>query len=316
VSVVIPTYNRAYVLRDALESALAQTYRACEIIVVDDGSCDNTREIIKNVNNETIRYIRHDHNRGCSAAYNTGIMQAKGSFIAFLDSDDVWKENYLERQVDFLCRHPEVDVVFCNTEIMEPSKTITSLMSQLRAFPEWVRSQPEAVEYVISSRQMYLCLLEELPIKPTAVLVRRTMFDSVGLFDESFPSGTDWELLLRLSRLASFGYIDQVLATQRRTLDATHQMFREKDKLFLLKIFLKEKTSLIDDREALRGINSGICSHYNSLAWTYLNSGREKEALSVYFIGFKETLQPRLLRKFASAVLRIALQGICRRGTL
>ncbi len=315
VSVIIPTYNRAYVLREALESVLAQTYRDFEIVVVDDGSRDNTREIVESFGCDKVRYIRHERNRGCSAAYNTGITDSQGSLVAFCDSDDLWKRDYLQRQVGFLCRHPEVDVVFCDTEVRASPGGATimpSLMAHMPAFRELIRGNAEAVEHVVLARQMYLCLLEEIPIKPTAAVARRVAFDRVGLFDEDWPSGTDWDLFLRLSRVASFGYIDEVLAIQRRTSDATHQLFREKDKLFLLSLFLKEKAALAGDRDALLGVNRGICGIYNSLAWTYLESGKKKAALSTYYRGFKETLKPLLLKKLASAVLRVALRSVSR----
>ena len=312
VSVVIATYNRAYIIRDALESVLGQTYRDFEILIVDDGSSDNTHEIVESFRSDKIRFIRHDDNRGVSAAWNTAIREAKGSLIAFLDSDDVWRPNYLERQVKFFSTHPEVAVVFCDTEIRGVSPTIPSLISVMGAFRELVQANPKVVEHVFSAREMYLCLLEEVPIKPTAAVVRREMFDRVGLFDEAWPSGTDWDMFFRISRVASFGYIDQVLAIQNRTPDATHRKFREQDKLFLISIFLKEKATLAGDREALRGVNRGIGGFYNSLAWTYLELGRSREALSTYYQGFKETSQPRLLRKLASAVVRVALGSVRR----
>lgn len=302
-------------MREALESVLAQTYRDFEILVVDDGSRDNTREIVESFSCDKIRYIRHERNRGCGAAYNTGITESRGALVAFCDSDDLWKPVYLERQVGFLCRHSEVDVVFCDTEVRaSPGGAIImpSLMSHMPAFRGLIRSKMETVEYVVLARQMYLCLLEEIPIKPTAAVARRAAFDRVGMFDEDWPSGTDWELFLRLSRVASFGYIDEVLAIQRRTSDATHQLFREKDKLFLLGLFLKEKAALTGDRDAVRGVNRGICGIYNSLAWTYLESGQRQAALSTYFQGFKETLKPLLLKKLVSAVLRVALGSVSR----
>jgi glycosyltransferase involved in cell wall biosynthesis len=310
VSVVIATYNRAYILRQALDSVLAQTCRDFEILIVDDGSSDNTREIVESFRSDRIRFIRHDRNRGVSAAWNTAIKNAKGSLIAFLDSDDLWKPNYLERQVNFLSAHPEVAVVFCDTEIQGSSPMIPSLISVMRVFRELVRANPKVVEHVFSARQMYLCLLEEVPIKPTAAVVRREIFDRLGLFDEAWPSGTDWDMFFRISRVASFGYIDQVLAIQNRTPDATHRKFREQDKLFLLSIFLKEKAALAHDREALRGVNRGIGGFYNSLAWTYLESGREKEALLTYCRGYKETHQLRLLKKLATAVVRVAFGAV------
>lgn len=307
VSVVIPTFNRTYILGDAIESALAQSHRDFEIMVVDDGSNDDTSDFIKHFPDDRIHYFRHECNRGCSAAYNTGIRAAGGDLIAFLDSDDLWKPEYLELQVSFFSRHPETDVVFADTEVVGGQKPIPSLCECMQRFQALLARRERSEDYVFSGREMYLCLLEEVPIKPSAAVIRREMFDRVGMFDESWPSGTDWDLFLRLSRVCRFGYIDRVLATQRRTPDATHQLFRERDKLFLLGIFLNEKAALVDDHEALEGVNRGICDHYNSLAWTYLQSGRERKALSTYWRAFKETWQPKMLRRIGSAVIRIAL---------
>ncbi|MGC2331976.1 MAG: oligosaccharide flippase family protein [Candidatus Acidiferrales bacterium] len=305
VSIVIPTYNRAYIIGDALESALGQTYRDVEIIVVDDGSTDHTREIIERYGSEKIRYIRHEDNRGCSAAYNTGISAASGSFISILDSDDLWMSDYVERQMSFFQRHPEADVVFTNVEIVSGS-TRMRLMDFMPCFRALLRQSRKAEEFVFTGREIYLCLLEEIPIKPSAAVIRREMLNRVGGFDEAWPSGTDWDLFIRLSKLGCFGYIDRVMAIQRRTADATHQRFREQDKLFLLNTFMKEKTKLAKDREALRHINRGICGLYNSLGWTYLETGRGKAALSTYYQGFKETWHLKMLRKLAAAVVRLA----------
>jgi glycosyltransferase involved in cell wall biosynthesis len=313
VSVIIPTYNRAYILGDALKSALDQTFDDLEILVVDDGSSDNTREVVESFGNPKIRYIRHQENRGCSAGYNTGIREATGSVVAFLDSDDKWNPEFLSSHVNFLRRHPEVDVVFCDTEIQAMSGDTARLMTSMRAFPNYLRKSGQNADYVLAGREMYLCLLEEIPIKPTAAIVRRSTLNQVGLFDEGWPSGTDWDLFLRFSRVANFGYMDRVLVTQRRTVDATHRKFLEDDKLFLIGLFLREKDNLVDDPEALRSLNRGLAGFYNSLAWNYLQSGRRRKALATYFNGFKETLRPKLLGKLASAILRIGTASV--RGT-
>lgn len=311
VSIVIPTFNRGYILEDALQSVLAQDYRDFEVLVVDDGSTDKTREIVEGLGSNKVQYLRHDRNRGCSAAYNTGIMAATGQLVAFLDSDDIWKPDYLDRQVGFLTAHPEADVVFCDTE-MPDGNSSRSLMSFMRAFPKLMRANSTAAEHVFSGRQMYLCLLEEVPIKPTAVVIRREALGRSGTFDEAWPSGTDWDLFLRLSRVvANFGYVNRALAIQRRTSDATHQICREQDKLFLLSVFLQEKAAAArkKDREALSAVNMGLCSHYNSLAWTYLQTGRGRMALSAYWQGFQETFRPRLIRKYIAALIRLSAKG-------
>jgi glycosyltransferase involved in cell wall biosynthesis len=309
VSVVIPTYNRAYIISQALESVLAQRYSDFEILVVDDGSTDNTREVVEKIKSDKIRYIVHDHNRGCSAGYNTGIKEAAGDLVAFLDSDDLWKPEYLWHQVDFLTRHPEADLVFSNTEVRGLDMEVPSLIDALHVFTNLIQASPNEPEYVIGARQMYLCLLEEVPIKLTAAVIRNELFGRVGVFDEAWPSGTDWDLFLRMSRVAKFGFVNRVLALQRRTPDSTFHMYREKDKVFLIERFTKEKAALAADPEALRSINRGLCGLYNSLGWIYLEQGRNRLALSTYSQGFRETRRPMLLSKFAVGVLRVARES-------
>jgi glycosyltransferase involved in cell wall biosynthesis len=310
VSVVLPTYNRGYIIRDALESALAQSHADLEILVVDDGSTDNTREIVEQLKSEKIRFILHERNRGCSAAYNTGIAAATGQLIAFLDSDDLWKSNYLETLVSFLGRHPETDLVFCDTEILGDVARIPSLAALMKSFSRMLRDVPKADEYVFTGRQMYVCLLEEVPIKPSAALIKREMFAKAGNFDEAWPSGTDWDLFLRISNFASFGYINLPLATQRRTADATHQKFVEKDKQFLLSVFLREKQKLRNDPEALSAVNRGISSHCRNLAGNYLHSGQRTKSLAICLKGFKETGEPMMLIRAASALMPLGVRDI------
>jgi len=312
VSVIVATYNRGYIIRDALQSALDQSYSDCEIVVVDDGSSDNTRKVVEGLNSDRIRYVRHESNRGCSAAYNTGINEATGRLIAFLDSDDVWKPDYLSRQVGLLRGHPEVGVVFCDTEIQGSVEKAHSLMSFMHVLPKLVRRKAESTEHILDSREIYLCLLQEIPVKPTATVIRRELFSQGGMFDETWPSGTDCDLFLRLSKLTRFAYIDDALVIQRRTSDATHQKYREKDKQFLISVYLKEKASVVDDREAVRCVNRGMCAHYNSLAWHYLESGQGARGLAVYWEGFRETLHLRLLQKMGSAVVRIAASNVAK----
>ena len=113
VSVIIPTYNRAHLVGRAIRSVLNQTYQDFEIIVVDDGSTDNTEEVVKSFNDPRIRYIRHEENKGAAAARNTGIKAAKGKFIAFQDSDDEWLPKKLEKQMEaFDNASPKVGVVY------------------------------------------------------------------------------------------------------------------------------------------------------------------------------------------------------------
>lgn len=309
VSIVVPSYNRAYIIRDALESVLAQTYGDFEIIVIDDGSSDNTREIVEQMQSEKIRYIRHERNRGYSAANNSGIAAAGGQFVAFLDSDDLWKANYLETLVSFLEKHPETDVVFCDTEVQSDLDGVPSLVALMKSFSQLLKADTGKSDHVFTARQMYVCLLEEVPIKPSAVVVRRELFEKAGTFDEAWPSGTDWDLFLRFAHSAGFGYIDIPLVIQRRTGDATHQKFRVQDKLFLLGQFLKEKEKLRNDQEALIAVNRGISGHCSNLGWDYLHAGQRKKSMAVYLRGFRETGEPAMLLRAASTLLPLGVRS-------
>ena len=312
VSIVMPTFNRGYIVADAIKSVLGQRYPDFELLVVDDGSVDDTPQIMEKFDDRRIKYIRHERNRGCSAAYNTGIIAASGEAIAFLDSDDLWQPDYLARQVDFLSKNPQVDAVFCDTEIVGRDSS-SRLMSHMNVFPKLLSPASPTSEYTFSPRQIYLCLLNEVPIKPTAVVIRTDALRQAGLFDEDWPSGTDWDLFLRLARVAKgFGYIDVPLAAQRRTADATHQLFRDKDKLFLIKQFTLAKGKALqdNDREAISAVNTGLSSHYNSLAWAYLESNLDRTALMTYATGFRETLHLQLLKKLLFALVRISIKRV------
>ena len=251
VSVIIRTFNRAHIIGDALESALKQTHQDLEVIVVHDGSTDNTSSVVRRFCDNRVHFIRHEQNLGVAAAANTGIAAATGEGIALLDFDDLWKLDKTERQVEFLRCHPGVSAVFSDVEVVDGANVTPSTMGHMRSFPKLIDHKQRGREYVLTSRQMYLCLLEEAPIKTNALLVRREAFTAVGAFDVSARSGEDWEFLLRLSRAASFGYIDLPLAVQRLSPDSTHQKFRMHDKLFLFNVSIQEKRGLEVTRKPL-----------------------------------------------------------------
>ncbi|MFC6974687.1 glycosyltransferase family 2 protein [Halomicroarcula sp. GCM10025709] len=124
VSVVVPTYNRADTVGRAVESALAQTVTDIEVVVVDDGSTDDTAAVVTGIDDERVRYLAHERNRGRSAARNTGIEAARGEYVAFLDSDDRWLPGKLDRQLAELSRRPPEWIgVYC--EFLTPSRRLS-----------------------------------------------------------------------------------------------------------------------------------------------------------------------------------------------
>ena len=190
ISVIVVTYNRALFLPDALESIQRQTFRDYEIILVDDGSTDNTKEIAENY--KEVRYIYQEHG-GISKARNTAVKAARGKWIATLDSDDLWESEKLQKQVDYLQFHPECRIVY-------------TAFRNFSDIPEKDLDERQK-ELLHSTIDWYL---------PSALIDTR-LFDEVGLFDENLVYGedTDWNLRLRFLRINMEHYINEALYLRR-----------------------------------------------------------------------------------------------------
>jgi glycosyltransferase involved in cell wall biosynthesis len=180
VSVIIPTYNRGWVLREAIDSVLAQDFKDFELIVVDDGSTDNTPLILDSYHQELM--VIRQPNKGVSAARNRGIAAASGRLIAFLDSDDFWLPRKLSEQVDFFNSNP--DAVINQTEEIW-------IRNGVRVNP---KTRHHKVSGMIFEPSLALCL-----VSPSAVMIKRSLFDDIGLFDENLPACEDYDLWLRIS---------------------------------------------------------------------------------------------------------------------
>lgn len=180
VSVIIPTYNRAWVLKEAIDSVLAQDFKDYELIVVDDGSTDNTGQVLDAYGQDLI--VMRQSNEGVSAARNRGIAAAAGRLLAFLDSDDLWLPRKLSSQVDFFKSNP--DAVINQTEEIW-------IRNGVRVNP---RIRHHKFSGMIFERSLALCL-----VSPSAVMMKRSLFDEVGLFDEDLPACEDYDLWLRIS---------------------------------------------------------------------------------------------------------------------
>lgn len=201
VSVIIPAFNRAHCVAHAVESVLAQTFQDVEIIAVDDGSTDGTAEVLEKFG-DRVRLIRQK-NRGVSGARNTGVKAARGEWIAFLDSDDRWHPEKLERQLNALQKYSaKVCFTRCVNAQNEILRDIDFIASTARE-PE-IFYVPDPVDSV--------CLSPRHPLIQTMV-AERAMLEQVGLFDESFHAAEDAEWIFRLSFLSGFLYIDRPLTT-------------------------------------------------------------------------------------------------------
>lgn len=204
VSVVLPTYNRAHLLPRAIQSVLDQTYTDFELIVVDDGSADDTPAVMEGYTDDRVRYIRYEPNRGANAARNVGIRAARAHFIAFQDSDDDWLPEKLERCMA-VWEHagPEVGVVYSGYW-----KYMDGEGNRMFIPFDWVKQREGWIHDE---------LLRNNFVTTQAAVVRRECFDRSGYWLEGLPGKQEWELFLRISRDYQFKYIDEPLLNSRFT---------------------------------------------------------------------------------------------------
>ncbi len=205
VSVIINTYNSSRFLLRAIDSVLAQTYRDFELIVVDDGSTDDTREAVAPYR-DRLTYI-HQENKKYSAAKNTGIRASSGDYIAFMDSDDLWLPDKLERQVAVLEQHPEAVLTYCQAIYIDPDDRQIQFRGKIYC-------NPEGDQLVIADMRKEL-FMTTVVAPGSTMLVRRWAVERAGLFDEAHVHGEDWELWLRIAPFGLFAYSPEVLSKYR-----------------------------------------------------------------------------------------------------
>lgn len=193
VSVVIPTYNREKVIIRAVNSVISQTYQNFEIIIVDDGSTDNTIDIINKINDKRIKIIKNDH-KGANHARNTGIINSKGKYIAFLDSDDEWMPEKLEYQLAFM-KDNDFAISF-TPYMMERSQKIV---------PEDYRDSITKKDYVLDN------LRKHNIIGTPTIILRRDIAITDGMFNESLKRLQDYDLVIRLIKKHRIGCCPKVL---------------------------------------------------------------------------------------------------------
>lgn len=192
ISLIIPTYNRSELLARALLSVFAQTTLPDEVIVIDDGSTDDTQEMLQK-SFPQVTYL-YQENKGVSSARNIGIKHSSGNWITLLDSDDTWIKTKLEQQVTALKKAPEMKV--CHTEEIWIRHGIrVNAMNKHKKSGGWIFAQC-----------LPLCAMS-----PSSIIIHRSIFDELGVFDESLPACEDYDLWLRISNYYPVLFIEQPL---------------------------------------------------------------------------------------------------------
>jgi glycosyltransferase involved in cell wall biosynthesis len=281
VTVIIPTYDYARFLGECIQSVLDQTFQDFEIIVVDDGSSDNTREVVSSFKDTRIRYIYQDH-CGVSAAQNTALRVASGEYITGLSGDDVYLPQNLEAKIKLLDSRPDIGLVCSDAYIFNDNTgaIIGRLWRDPKGFHPGFDPAKAAREPLKSFIQWGFFIMLQ------AAMTRRQVFDIVGYFDETIPTHEDWDLVLRIVRRFPIEIIDMPLVKLRRH-SANLSINQEKmysgamavvNKLIRSSSFSKEELKLLKD--------SMIRQHFRFGRWALLN-GREAAARKALIAGIR-----------------------------
>jgi glycosyltransferase involved in cell wall biosynthesis len=278
VSVIIPTYNRAAYIEEAIRSVLAQTYPSVEIIVADDGSTDNTQQVVAGFG-DAVTYVSLPHRGQPAATRNGGLRVARGEFVAFLDSDDLFFPGKLATQVAAFEAHPEAGLVYSNAYFFrdDPSEPTVHALDGLPrpsgdAFPDLLRGNFLA---------------------PQAVLMRRACLDEVGVFDEDpeFFAVEDYDLFMRVSAKFTVVYVPGDVAAMRRH---SQSISRDAANLRLgFMLVLQKMETMYPDlvRQHRDALNEGYARNHGAVALAKLEQRQVLPALGHFLQAFRYNLR-------------------------
>lgn len=194
ISIIIPTFNRGDYLFRAIKSVFSQSYKNYELIIVDDGSTDNTLELLAPlIKSNEIKYYKQE-NSGVSSARNLGIKNSSGDLVSFLDSDDEWLPNKLQEQINFLAANPHIKIVYGDEQ--------------------WIRRGIRVNQKAFhkkSGGKIFKACVEQCLIAPSSVLLQRSLIDEMGGFDDNFIVCEDYDLWLKISSTYEIGFIAHAL---------------------------------------------------------------------------------------------------------
>lgn len=263
VSILIPAYNAEKYIKEALDSALAQTYANTEIVVVDDGSTDRTAEIVQSYNDPRIRRIKQE-NRGIVRVRNRLLQEARGEYLAYLDADDIYLPKKIEEEVRYLETHPEDAAVYCD----------------IRYFYDGAPDVLYRHRYTFWSGDIFEKLLDHMFITNTAIMMRRSAVDKAGLYDESLGVAEDWAYFLKMARAGMrFGFIERPLVRFRLRSD-NNTRFENQPKIqeSAVKIFENIAGGLSPEERGRYRMGERLKKRKIRLALACAAAGKKKEA--------------------------------------
>ncbi|MCX5901072.1 MAG: glycosyltransferase family A protein [Proteobacteria bacterium] len=279
VSVIIPTYNREKIITRAIDSVFAQTYRDFEIVVLDDGSQDNTKAVAQ-AYGPKMHYFYQD-NKGIAGARNAGMHQTAGDYIAFLDSDDYWLPGKLERQMALFSQHPEYGMVGCQCGSVQIDGTYRE------------KNRPGKSGWILYD------LFNKNFIRTSSAVITRACLEKVGGFDESLREGEEYDYWLRIAAEFAIGFINEPLTVYVDNTDgmSTDSLTGRLHRLKVLeKKYLKKKIPLQMYRRRIADTCHYIGRHY-------IEKGSRQEGIA--YLKKAQKLYPAYLKNLVYLVLNL-----------
>lgn len=277
VTVVIPTYNRARLIEASIRSVFAQDYPNIEVIVVDDGSTDDTGSVMASLHDERLLYLKQEKNRGAPAVRNIGIREARGELIAFLDSDDAWEPNKLSLQVEVMLRGGD------ETALVYTGMRKVDERGQTRGF-----KRPSKRGYIYRD-----LLMDNVVGSTSTALVRKTAVRDVGGFDESLRSRQDLDLWLRLAQNHKIDFVDAPLVIYSVHSDRISSNYDAK--------IQGCETILAKYFQDIEKNPSTLAGHYYLLGWLHQKKGDRGNAGRYFRLSLRAKITPKALIRLISA---------------
>ncbi|PSM46076.1 glycosyl transferase family A [Chroococcidiopsis sp. CCALA 051] len=293
VSVIIPAYNSIAYLPATLDSVLRQTFTDFEVLIVDDGSSDNTAAWGSQIQDRRIQFITQA-NQGTCAARNTGIALAQGEYIAFLDADDLWHPTKLAKQVRYLDEHPEVGLVYTWTALIDPEGRPTG-----RIFAS--RDRGDVWQQLVQ---------RNITESGSSFMMRRCCFETVGVFDTTLSHVGDWDMCLRIAARYKFGAIEEPLVYYRQYSNSMSKNWQRVEKCFytvLDKAFQSKLPELQDLKDRCYGLVN------LTLAWKCLQTQTKdyKQAIQFRTTAIAYSPQLRYSKEYVRLSVAIAIVRWC-----
>lgn len=287
VSIIIPVYNGEVFIARALDSALAQTLKAFEVIVVDDGSSDGTRAIVEQYG-QRVKYL-YQSNKGPAAARNLGMKNARGEYIAFLDADDIWLPKKLEKQIALLEAKPDIGFVYCDNHFVDDAgKTI----------PNYVR------KVKLMRGDILLDFFKEFFVMTPALVFRKSLQEKIGFFNEKLMVGEDFDYILRLAAASQADYVDQKLwnrVVRQKSLSRQDYILDKTNDLETMLRFIQEHPDFYATHRG--AVKKHIADCYFHFGYRAMTEGKQDLAFRNLFCSLKYTISLKALKALVKCLL-------------